>query len=127
MRRVLKKSLNPLWETNRWDGPLSGFCLYRGLPHYFKAHADYDLRKATLHPLSEESFAYHKAQHEEFREHVGEHCDYEKGFNRKQVSCKPESTWHLFYDKYDEEKLQTDYPKPDESPAIRYFYLFGDK
>lgn len=113
MRRVRRKSVYPLWELDRWDGPLAGVCLYpapgagvEGRPYYFECYDSMDAgqcepRVYRLHPLTDDEYAEQRACHEDFRLWVSAGCDYEPGtWRRMPTNLRPYSEHHLFYDKY---------------------------
>ena len=101
------QSLYLLWEDNRWDGPLSGMCELNGEKLYFNcADEAYSqtkrmykrIRTFNLYMLPLEQLKAREAQHELFRQYVGEHCDYIDGTTRNYCELKPYSDHGKFYE-----------------------------
>ena len=99
MRQVRRKSVTPLWETNRWDGTLSGYCLYRGRPFLYDGFDTERGRKFLMHPVSDEDFAAANERHDDFVKWVGPHCDFGPGWEMKGRFVE-KGTSPLFYEKY---------------------------
>jgi hypothetical protein len=117
MRNLRETSIKPLWVEDYYDGPLSGFCEYRGRPYYYVVQDD-DW-KCFMHPLKDETWNVYMERNEDFCMYVGDHWnDTFKG----KGGAKPESEWHKFYDKWNKVEL----PKADElTPAYRFFMHGG--
>lgn len=81
----IKEGVRILWTAAYYDGPLSGVALYNGVPHGFELKREYDgreMRKQVwrtywLHKFTDEQWKEVEYWHNEFRLHVGQHCDYE--------------------------------------------------
>jgi len=116
MRNLRERSIKPLWVDDYYDGPLSGFCEYRGKRYYYVAQ-DEDWTY-FLHPLMEETWKSHLSRHEDFGKYVGNHWD----CNEEPRRLLPEEEWHKYYDKYKDVKL----PAADELPPA-YCYTMGDE
>lgn len=108
--------LKILWESSRYDGPLTGVMLYEGKKHYFamqkESYVETDSpeyperrRHFVLYALSDEQIHELTERHEEFREHVGTHCDYDETGRRCVGKTKSRSTWHFFYEKYEDQRM----------------------
>jgi hypothetical protein len=104
-----------LWETERWDGPLSGYGCYQGqtvrialredrMPLLGRYDADGDLiwtpRTYDVFALSAEQLAAAEQRHDDFKRWVGTHCDFDQSGTRRVGAVAPSATHHLFYDKY---------------------------
>lgn len=80
----IKSGIVPLWHSGYYDGPLSGYCMYRDSPHYFDLKHEYVgkisrrkvFRTYWLYKLTPEQWEFELYWHNEFRLHVGTHCDY---------------------------------------------------
>lgn len=118
LRRVSGKAVKPLWEINRWDGPLSGVCLYQDKPYYFNAVNEIGKRKFLLHPLSDEIFHALEEVREDFKNLVGEHCEYNPDWTRRDASVR--ENWRSFYEKHPEGSKSLN---PTSEPAQLYFYI----
>jgi hypothetical protein len=116
MRNLRRTSIKPLWVEGYYDGPLSGFCEYRGKPYYYVTQDD-DW-KCFMYPLKEETWKSYLERNKDFRLYVGDHWN--DTFKSK-GGAKPQSEWHNFYDKWDKVKL----PKADELGPIYQFYMYG--
>lgn len=81
----IKEGIIPLWHSGYYDGPLSGFCMYKGEPHFFDMKREYlgkrlwksVYRTFWIYKLTPEQWEFEKYWHNEFRLHVGTHTDYE--------------------------------------------------
>jgi len=111
----IKEGIRILWESGRYDGPLSGVLEYQGQKCYFDLKRDYMSRRLSkmvgrtywVYKLTEEQWKEIEYWHEEFRFHVGTHCDYtwneekkdlERGFGKFSNDmnyCK-----EMYYDRY---------------------------
>ena len=121
LRRVRGVLVKPLWETNRYDGPLSGVCFYNDKPFYFDTkdvQNETDHRKYLLHPLSDETFQALEEERQTFKDLVGEHCEYNPDWTR--VDSPVKATWQTYFERQPEnlEKLN-----PTSEPAQFYFYI----
>jgi hypothetical protein len=80
----IKEGIKILWESGRYDGPLSGVLEYNGDKCYFDIKREYYSKEYGYNPgrtywiykLTEEQWKEISYWHEEFRLHVGTHCDY---------------------------------------------------
>lgn len=77
--------IRPLWESNRWDGPLSGVVEVDGRLCSFSLADDSQAgmyppddapRTYNAYPLTDEEAADARRCHALFRARVGTHCDY---------------------------------------------------
>jgi hypothetical protein len=91
-----------LWHSGFWDGPTSGMLRFRDTECAFEMISENEnpeekwYRRFAVVSLSEAQLAREMEVHEEFRRHVGTHCDYDE----KQKEIRPQSQHHLFYDKH---------------------------
>jgi hypothetical protein len=118
MIKIRESSVKPLWVEDYYDGPLTGFCEYRGIPYYYVAQENWIY---FLYPLKEETWKAHLSVHMDFCEFVGDHWN--DGFKSKGSGVKPESEHHKFYDKYKNLVI----PKADELPPRFWFVMGGEK
>lgn len=87
----IKKGIRILWHCAYYDGVLTGFAKYKGKPHYFALKKDYHSkymgrkvgRTFWLYKLTDEQWKVAEHWHNEFRVHVGSHCDYKWDRKRK--------------------------------------------
>lgn len=98
-----------IWETDRYDGPLSGVCEFEGSRHYFNIIDEMDknnkdkenlfgcrLRLFGIYKLTESEMSSVIYWHNEFRKYVGTHTDY----TETKGKVHPQSSHHKFYDAY---------------------------
>lgn len=103
MTRVMRRNVKTLWETNRWDGPLSGLCQYRGQHYRFfcfndlECHGRKTRRKYAMRLLEPEEIADVMKRWKDFRDAVGEHCDYIDGTWKRIERDGPKPGWEKFY------------------------------
>lgn len=104
--KLSKEEYTLLWHNGYWDGPLSGMLRYRDREYWFEMFAENEnesseekwYRRYAVVALSDEQIAYEMEVHEEFRLHVGTHCDYVEDSRNGKV--QPQEHHHLFYDKH---------------------------
>ena len=105
---VPEKDVKILWESNRWDGPLNGMCLYKDKKMWFECAGEDDdrYRRYILIELTPDELAEEEKWHNLFREKVGTHCDYNESGRRNdpETHLKRGNTWREFYDEYNKVK-----------------------
>lgn len=114
----IKEGLKPLWESGRYDGALSGFVEYQGKKCYFNIKWQYSskeyerkvYRSYWIYELTEAQWKEALFWHEEFRLHVGKHCDYvsdTNGYNTEGFTIvdgyDTDSNYskEMYYDRYE--------------------------
>jgi hypothetical protein len=118
MKRIPIAKIRYLYETNRWDGPLSGFCEVGGKRYYFLLFGEVFLQRPLWWPFGPgrtrvrtfrlydppaEVWARLDECHEDFRKWVGTHCDYdEQGQRIGEVA--PQRLHDKFYRKWKDNK-----------------------
>jgi hypothetical protein len=115
-KRIAPSKIRFLWDTNLWDGPLSGTCEYEGRMCYFDIREDRDShahrrRSYNLYTLTTKEQRALTKQHELFRRVVGTHCDYPRG------EVKPSTNWWQEY--------YSVYPTGSGDPALTEERLIG--
>lgn len=99
-----KKDFTLLWHGGFWDGPTDGMVRYHGRECAFAMVSENEnpeerwYRRFAILSLSDAQIVCELEVHEEFRQHVGTHCDYLDGARAGEV--RPQSEHHLFYDKH---------------------------
>lgn len=117
--KISMSEITLLWHENYWDGYLSGKCLYRGRMHHFECvdqgqivlcendpdeidetKSDNWYRRFSLIPMSDEEIAECTYRHNLFRQHVGNHCDYDPVSRQRNIDAgtRPSGEYHKFYD-----------------------------
>lgn len=95
-----------LWHSGFWDGPISGMLSYDGREHWFEMIQENDIveegrwyRRFAVVTLTRDQIDREHKVHEDFRQHVGTHCDYAHDSQGLQ-GVRPKEQWHLFYDEH---------------------------
>lgn len=90
-----KAEIRLLWDSNYWDGPLSGMALYQGRKHAFDMASDREWehenpddeddiggiskpRMYHLYHLSDEEIEIETNRHRIFEEYCGRHTSYDE-------------------------------------------------
>ena len=112
-----------LWDSDYWDGPLSGLAAFDGSEYWFSAEWDADRddwsvpRRYVLRPLTPDELRVEWARHRQFEQFVGTRfCHHVALDDRVQ---QPGELWHRFYDAYPAGE-QSSY---DDRPAIGWFFV----
>lgn len=88
-----------MWSLGRYDGILSGICMYNNKPHYFDTFVDFHMdgnipgyhnRYYAVVELTDEEFMLAEFNHILFRDTVGWHSDFDE--NGKAYERYPEFT-----------------------------------
>ena len=118
IKNITRLSNRPryMWSLGRYDGVLSGICVYNDKPHYFECFKDYYLEAASKNKdrmfavteLTDEQYLEEKSKHETFRDLVGWHSTYDE--NGKAYPRYPK--FSSFSDK-----------TPEELEAMTNFYF----
>jgi len=116
MRSIRHKSVKTIWIATYYDWARTGFCEYRGRPYFFMETENEFTYE--MHPLKKETWAAYLADHQRFRNNVGEHWD---APNYDLSTLKPQGEWTKYYDEKEE------LPKGDELPAVFRFYDGTDR
>jgi hypothetical protein len=85
-KNEIKEGIIPLWHAGYYDGPLSGFVEYQGQKCFFSMKHEYISRGLSrkigrtywIYKVTPEQWQDVEYWHNEFRLHVGWHCDYKK-------------------------------------------------
>lgn len=117
MRGVRRRSVTFLWVCVYYDYPRAGFCEYGGHPYFFRETAKEFVYE--LFPLKDKTWAAHLADHQRFKDHVGEHWD---APDYDLSTLKPQKEWGKYYDEKKE-----GLPKGDELPPAFWFYDGTDR
>lgn len=117
------KTVEPVWVTDFWDGPLNGLALYEGRCHWFEVESfdpDHppEIRKYILYPLTDDEIVAEEALHDLFRKHVGTHTDWDVRGTPDAV-VRPQTEHAAFYDSAEAQR-DRDYTT---RPAIGWFRL----
>lgn len=123
--QIDRKQIKFLWETNRWDGPLSGHAEYNGQFCYWVC-VDEDwktkVRRYLLYWLTEEEAKYAQDQHEKFQRYVGTHCNHNPDGTRIENGKVHSQEHHSkFYDEFGwqpQESAKKDFTKHLSSDRI---------
>jgi hypothetical protein len=100
--KLAESEFTLLWFGGFWDGPTSGMLRLRGRECAFEMISENEnpeekwYRRFAVVSLSDAQIAREMEVHEQFRRHVGTHCDY----GEQQKEIRPQSEHHLFYDKH---------------------------
>ena len=99
--RIPKNRVHLLWHSDYWDGPISGIAEYRKQEYWFRATNDHSRkRRYWLVRLAPTELIEELARHDDFREMVGWHCDYQEN-GRSRLDAHPtRDTADEFYKKY---------------------------
>lgn len=101
---LTRQQVKLLWHHHFWDYPRSGALELDGVRYWFQEVASpLDTGVFDIIDLPAQVWAMIDERHQDFREHVGTHCDYTEEKNSRYPSdgkVKPREQWHIFYDKY---------------------------
>lgn len=103
MYQIPRSEIRLLWETNHWDGVLSGYAEWKGTLYYFTLqdqNSDREglwYRRYDVIPLTEKEKEQARKAHAAFQKYVGTHCDLDELGERK-GEVRPKVEWSKFYD-----------------------------
>jgi hypothetical protein len=95
-----------LWDSDYWDGPLSGLLLLDGRKYWYQMVEEGSepytefYRRFAIVELTGEQLAEEEKWHRLFQEKVGRHTDYDAAGKRNLGSVLPQRTWNEFYDAF---------------------------
>lgn len=87
MRKYSHSDIHFLWETNRWDGFLSGYGILDGKDVYLEcfteSHTSPFIRKYYIYSLNQEQCNKWREDWNKFQRWIGVHCDLNSDGTRK--------------------------------------------